>query len=199
MRFPMMPKHLTDAVSSCRKVAFAASLLWVCSWAMMAIHELGHVLCGLATGGQIEQVSLVPGQISRTSLSVNPRPGFVAWGGPFLGCLLPAGILTLLPESRITLKTCLRFFTGLCLVANGAYIGLGAVQGIGDCRMIKAAGYPVWTMWTFGLMTVPLGVFLWHSMGSLRQFFVDRSQPTAPAESTVHVSSLALIGWLVLV
>src|SRR5215472_11635577 len=70
-------------------VLIASTLLF--SWlAMQAVHELGHVLHAWASGGTVTKVLLVPLEISRTDVSPNPHPQFVAWGGPIWGALLPA-------------------------------------------------------------------------------------------------------------
>ncbi|QDU12805.1 hypothetical protein CA11_05850 [Gimesia maris] len=71
------------------QLLFCISCLVFCWLAMMGVHELGHVLGGLFTGGSISRVVLHPFSISRTDLSVNPLPALVVWAGPVLGVLLP--------------------------------------------------------------------------------------------------------------
>jgi len=45
------------------------------SWLLMqAVHELGHIVAGWLTGGQITQVVLPPLTISRTDVDPNPNP-----------------------------------------------------------------------------------------------------------------------------
>lgn len=45
------------------------------SWlGMQAVHEAGHVLGALVSGGSIKQVVLHPLTISRTDLAMNPAP-----------------------------------------------------------------------------------------------------------------------------
>lgn len=71
------------------QVLLIGTFLPLCWLGMMAVHELGHVLVVLATGGTITAVVLHPLTISRTDVSINPRPLLVVWAGPLLGVLLP--------------------------------------------------------------------------------------------------------------
>jgi hypothetical protein len=50
-------------------------------------------------------------------------------------------------------------------LANGVYIGVGSIQGVGDAGDMLRAGSPIWSLWLFGLVTVPLGLFLWNVLG----------------------------------
>ena len=60
------------------------------SWlAMQAVHELGHVLGAITTGGHVTKVVLHPCTISRTDVHPNPHPLFVVWAGPLVGSVLP--------------------------------------------------------------------------------------------------------------
>ena len=61
------------------QILFAASLVALCWFAMMAVHELGHVVGALVTGGSIERMVLYPLAISRTDVSPNPHPAIVVW------------------------------------------------------------------------------------------------------------------------
>ena len=59
------------------------------SWlAMQVVHEAGHVLHLLATGGSIEQLTLHPLELSHTLPSANPCPFVTAVGGPLWGGLI---------------------------------------------------------------------------------------------------------------
>jgi hypothetical protein len=58
-----------------------------------------------------------------------------------------------------------RFVTGFCLIANGVYIGVGSFEGVGDAGDLLRHGSRVWQLWAFGVVTVPLGLFLWHGQG----------------------------------
>jgi Peptidase M50B-like len=138
----------------------------VASWlGMQDVHELGHVLGAWLSGGRVARVVLHPLTISRTDLADNPSPLVVVWAGPVLGVLLPVAAWVLVALLRPASAYLLRFFTGFCLIANGAYLAGGSVEGIGDCGEMLRHGSPVWLLWLFGGLTVPAGLWLWHRQG----------------------------------
>jgi hypothetical protein len=51
---------------------------------------------------------------------------------------------------------------GFCLIANGAYIGIGAFHPIGDAEELVAHGMQRWPMGAFGLLAVGSGFWIWH-------------------------------------
>jgi Peptidase M50B-like len=136
------------------------------SWlGMQAVHEMGHVLGARLTGGEVARVVLYPLTISRTDLARNPNPLVVVWAGPVIGVLLPLALWAIAGVVRLPGAFLLRFFAGFCLVANGAYIGLGSFRGIGDCGEMLRHGSPRWVLWLFGAATLPIGLLLWHGQG----------------------------------
>lgn len=146
-------------------ILISSTLLGSWLW-MQAIHEFGHVLGAQLTGGKVERVVLHPLTISRTDLSENPHPLVVVWLGPLFGIAIPSalwGVATLLRwEGRFVL----RFFAAFCLLANGLYIGIGSIHGVGDCGEMLRYGSDRWQLWLFGSITAPLGLVLWHGQGS---------------------------------
>jgi hypothetical protein len=136
------------------------------SWlAMQAVHELGRVLGAFATSGNVSNVVLHPLAISRTDLSENPNPLFVAWSGPVFGVLAPIILWALAARLRFQHLFVLRFFAAFCLVANGLYISLGSFAEVGDCGEMLKHGSEKWQLWLFGLLTTPVGFWLWHGQG----------------------------------
>src|SRR4051812_11065403 len=71
-------------------IAVSAYPAWL---AMSALHEAGHVLHALASGGRVDRVHFPLAGFSRTDLAHNPHPLLVAWGGPAWGCLIPLALL----------------------------------------------------------------------------------------------------------
>src|SRR5262245_11944067 len=126
---------------------------------MQAVHEFGHVVGAWASGGRVERVVLHPLTISRTDLAVNPQPLVVVWAGPVVGVLLP------LAGWAATRSYLARFFAGFCLIANGAYIGGGSFDGVGDAGEMLRHGSPMWSLWVFGAAGVAVGLALWHRLG----------------------------------
>jgi hypothetical protein len=136
------------------------------SWlAMMVVHELGHVLGAWLTGGSVARVVLHPLTISRTELSDNPAPLVVTWSGPIFGALFPVLALGIVQVIRLPGLYLFRFFAGFCLIANGAYLGAGSFDRIGDAGDLLRFGADIRWLWVFGAATVPLGLLLWHGQG----------------------------------
>lgn len=133
------------------------------SWlGMQIVHELGHALGAVFSGGRVAKIVLSPLSISRTDLSENPHPLFVAWAGPVIGASLPLIIWGIAWVLRLPGTFVLRFFAGFCLLANGLYLAAGSFQSIGDAGDLLCHGAPVWTLWLFGLLTTPAGLGLWN-------------------------------------
>ncbi|MCG8584657.1 MAG: M50 family metallopeptidase [Pirellulales bacterium] len=171
----------------------ALFLLSILGWSwfgMMAIHELGHVLGAFLTGGTVERVVLHPLTISRTDVAPNPHPAVVVWLGPLLGCLLPLLLLTTVPRRLALVRNIAMFFAGFCLIANGSYISIGAFDRVGDCGEMLRTGTPLWVMLVFGGVTVPLGLYLWHRLGSIKQLVEN---PSVVSARTTYIAFLSLL------
>lgn len=146
--------------------ALAVVALIYASWlAMMAIHELGHVIHAYLSGGRVSLVYFHPLEFSRTDLSINPHPQFVAWGGAIWGSLLPLLAFGLIRRLCPRLSNPACFFAGFCLIVNGAYIGLGWIDKAGDAGTLLRTGASPWTMTAAGLLAIASGLYLWHRLG----------------------------------
>jgi hypothetical protein len=136
------------------------------SWLLMqAVHESGHVAGAWFTGGKVARVVLHPLTISRTDLAENPQRLIVVWAGPLVGVLLPLAAWGVAVGLRWSGVYLLRFFAGFCLIANGAYLGAGTFDGIGDAGELLRHGARPWQLWLFGAVAVPAGLALWHRLG----------------------------------
>jgi len=147
-------------------LALAAYPAWL---AMSLLHELGHCLHALLTGGHITHISLPLLDFSRTDVSPNPHPQFVAWGGPLWGSLLPLLILILTPRTATRLRLATQLFAGFCLIANGAYLALGPLMTAGDPHDLLRHGAPTWTLITSGALAFAAGLHLWHRTSLARR------------------------------
>ncbi len=166
------------------------------SWlGMQAVHEFGHVLAAWWTGGRVSRVVLNPLTISRTDLAANPDPLLVVWGGPLLGVLLPLALWGLAAVFRMPGTYVVRFFAGFCLIANGAYLAVGSMDRIGDCGVLLQNGAPMWSLWLFGAVTMPLGLWLWHRQGP--HFGLGRSRGRV-SRGVTYATLAAFLGLLVL-
>jgi hypothetical protein len=135
-------------------------------WLMMqAVHELGHVAAALTTGGTVTKIFLNPITISRTDTSGSSHPLLVVWAGPAFGVALPLALLAAFKAVKLKWDYLVQFFAGTCLIANGAYIGLGSFQRIGDAGDLIRQRSPIWSLWLFGMVAVPLGLWLWNGLG----------------------------------
>ncbi len=170
------------------QILFSVSLVALCWFGMMAVHELGHVAGAVVTGGTIQRVILYPLTISRTDVDPNPAPGIVVWLGPIVGSVLPLLFLAF-RWSNVALKKSLAFFAGFCLIANGAYIAIGSLDGVGDCGEMLRTGTPIWVMIAFGAVAISGGLLIWHRLGTVRQFL---SNPKVANRRLAYVTAGAL-------
>jgi hypothetical protein len=153
-------KRLTQSLLITATLAFS----WL---AMMAVHEAGHVLHAWASGGAVQRVVLHPLAISRTDVSPNPHPLFVAWGGAIWGCLIPLAIWGLAHWLARPHAYLARFFAGFCLIANGAYLAAGSLSPKGDdAGTILRHGGAQWQLIAFGLFAAAAGLYVWNRLGT---------------------------------
>ena len=82
-----------------------------------------------------------------------------------VGILLPLILWGLLAATRTPGAFIGRFFAGFCLIANGAYLGVGSFLGTGDCGEMLRQGSYIWVLRLFGAVAAPLGFWLWNGQG----------------------------------
>lgn len=158
------------------QLLFALAVLTFSWLAMQVVHECGHVLGAVLTGGRVERVVLHPLSLSRTEVAPNPRPGVVVWLGPLVGVLGPLAAAGLIPRRwRLARGTAL-FFAGFCLVANGVYLGAGTIAGLGDGEVMRSTGTPRWVSVVWGVTATSGGIWIWHRLGSLG-VWITRGEP----------------------
>jgi len=139
-----------------------AALLYI-SWLLkMLVHEAGHVLGALTSGGHVVRVVWGPFSLSRTDVSPNPNPRFETWSGPIFGAIVPALIAFTFRKKRPA--KLLTFFAGFCLIANGAYLAVGALSPAGDARDLLHLGTPRWLLVAIGAPLFATGLWLWHRL-----------------------------------
>ncbi len=133
---------------------------------MMIVHEFGHVLGAWTSGGAVARVNLPPFGFSSTEYKHIPHPLWTVWAGPLFGVALPviAWLVAMLCKARFTYL--LRFFAGFCLLANGAYLGVGSFGHIADAGNLLDLGAAAWQLWLFGGICMPLSFLFWHRLGT---------------------------------
>jgi hypothetical protein len=181
-----------------RRATLISATVVACWLGMQGVHELGHVLGAWLTGGTVERVVLHPLTISRTDLGSNPQPLIVVWAGPIIGILVPLMAWSCIWGGKWRAAFVLRFFAGFCMIANGLYIGLGALGSIGDCGEMLRHGSALWHLWLFGAVATPIGLWLWHGQG--KHFGIGKdAEPISPrlAYGVLAVAALlVLVGML---
>jgi hypothetical protein len=178
-----------NRLHQCVLIVATIAMAWL---AMQAVHELGHVLGAVLTGGRVVKVMLHPATISYTRIAENPNPLFTVWMGPIVGVSLPLLALGIVRLVRLPGWYLLQFFAGFCLVANGAYLGFGSFALIGDAGDLLRHGSPIALLWLFGLTTMPLGVWLWNGLGPHFGFGDCRGQ-VSPIAAYVTLGLLAVV------
>ena len=136
------------------------------SWlGMQIVHEFGHCVGAWTTGGQVVRVELRPWTISRTDVEPNPHPLLERWAGPAIGVQLPLALLLAAVLLNRPWQYLVQFFAGFCLIANGAYLGVGALHPVGDAADILRLWPSPWPLAIFGTVAAAAGLRLWHGLG----------------------------------
>lgn len=173
-----MSDHRIGFFTRLQQLMFAVAVVLTCWLGMMAVHELGHMIGAILTGGKITCVVLHPLSISRTDVFPNPNPVVVVWSGPVLGCLIPIMLLLVTKSAGLLQRSLSEFFAGTCLIANGAYLLFGSFDQVGDCKQMLQTGSPLWLLIAFGVITIPAGFALWHKAGSIESYWRYPSRVT---------------------
>lgn len=150
--------------SKLRFVIFVLMFLANCWLWMQGIHELGHVIAAILSSAKVTRVVWHFAAISRTDVMPNPYPLLVCWAGPLVGCVLP-----LIASGMWRRSVQLSFFSGFCLVANGAYVSVGSLERIGDAGVLLQQGSSIVTLWVAGGIAMIIGFGVWHRLGTLSQ------------------------------
>ena len=84
------------------------------------------------------------------------------------GCVIPLAVLRFLLWRKMHRAARFsQFFAGFCLIANGAYLGVGSFIRAGDAGDLFRYGTPQWLLIAFGVVTMSGGLYLWHRLGSV--------------------------------
>jgi len=165
------------------------------SWlAMQAVHECGHVLHAWMSGGTVTAVVLHPLAISRSDVSPDPHPQFVAWGGPLWGSLIPLGILALVRWTRWSRAWLAKFFAGFCLIANGGYLLGGSLFPVGDAERLIHSGAPRIALALFGIAAMAGGLYFWNGLGKHFGLGNEPAPIDKPAAWTISALTAIAIG-----
>ena len=174
-----------------RQIVFVASILWLSWLLMMLVHEGGHVVGALGTGSVVRRVVWHPAALSRTDVSPNPHPLVEVWAGPVIGCVIPLAAAVAVAATRLRVAYLVWVIAGFCLLANGAYIGVGAVDPVGDAGELLRHGAPRWTLAGFGMVAAGVGIWIWHRVSARLGF--GRAPALIPGRDVWSVFVVALV------
>ena len=167
-----------------------ASVLWISWLLMMLVHESGHVLGGIASGGTVRQMVWHPAILSRTDVSPNPHPRIEVWAGPALGSLIPLAVAGLVALLRVRVAYLVWAVAGFCLIANGVYLGVGSYDPVGDAKELILHRTPAWCLATFGVCASLLGLGIWNHISPRFGF---GSRPERISRSDVYRCAVVAI------
>jgi hypothetical protein len=174
------------------RLVHAAAALILCWDLMMAVHEGGHVAATLLLGGTVERIILHPLAISQTVRSGSRSPLADCWAGPLLGAALPVAAWLAARRWCRGASAELRLLAGFCLLANGAYLGLGWIGGIGDAGEILDDGGSRWQLILFGVAALGGGLLLIDGGQRTLGFGAHARVVTARRATALAAAALAL-------
>lgn len=172
-----------------QRIVIWTTLPILCWLLMQALHETGHVLGAMLTGGRVVRLDLHPLHISSTQVAPNPHPATVCWSGPLMGVTLPVVMWLIAGGLRFRFEYYFRFLAGFCLVANGAYLGSASITPVGDAQDLLRMGISLVWLNFFAAVTIPAGFCLWNGQG--RYFGIGTS-----AKNISTTEALALLSCL---
>ncbi len=170
---------------------FAICIVPLCWLAMMAVHELGHVLAAWTAGATVEKVVLHPLAFSRTDVGPNDSPRWIVWMGPAVGVVVPILLWLLVRVLWPAPAFLFRFFAGFCLLANGLYLGVGWIDRVGDAGDLIRLGTPPWLMMAIGFPLAASGLMMWHKLAA--DFGFGRAAKPVSARLAIGVAMVLVV------
>ncbi len=120
---------------------------------MTVVHELGHVVCGLACGGTLTSVDLLPWHLPYSLFQPDPHPLVTLWGGPIFGAAVPVLFAVAFRAKWLW------FIAHFCVLANGAYIATAWVTGdqyLDTPKLLEHGAHPA-SLAVYCLVTIGAG------------------------------------------
>lgn len=151
-----------------RRVVIVTIALIASWYAMMMVHELGHVIAAWVTGSRVETVRVPWFGFSQTVVSTSDWPRAIVVGGPAFGAVAPLGVwlatATVGRLYRSGWSILARFFAAFCLLANGVYMASAVLLPVGDAEELIRLGVRAWTLAVPGGIAAAGGLALWNGM-----------------------------------
>ena len=129
-------------------------VLLAASWVVMTMtHEMGHVVGGWCSGGQLQTVDLLPWHLPYSLFNPNPKPLVTLWCGPILGVVVPLGLAFVIRRDWSW------FVAGFCALANGVYLALAWFSDdrfLDTPQLLEHGANPLW-IGLYCLLTIGFG------------------------------------------
>lgn len=125
--------------------------------ATMFVHELGHVLGAIATGGLVVSVEIRPGRIGHTLVNPNPAPSVVLWSGFLFGWFAPMATRPAWGVQRGLIGPALRAAAWFSWLAFGSYLALAGRERLTDTGQLFANGWPLTLLMVVGAAVAVVG------------------------------------------
>lgn len=173
-----------------------AGLTWLSS---MLIHEMGHVLAAIGTGGKLAVVDVRPWRFSTTLVSPNPFPSVVVWSGLLMGWLVP---LVSLPfwkmksscQSQVlAIGPLLKTWSAFCWLSMGSYLALALGESFSDSGMLLREGWSPVVLCVTGIVVAVIGYRVGQSGISELSVVLGNKTPTVLAIVIAWI--LVLVWW----
>lgn len=120
---------------------------------MTFVHESGHVVCGLACGGTLTSVDLLPWHLPYSLFEPDPHPLVTLWGGPIFGAVVPVLFAVVFRAKWLW------FIAHFCVLANGAYIATAWFTGdqyLDTPKLLEHGAHPA-SIAAYCLVTIGVG------------------------------------------
>ena len=130
-------------------------LFW---YPLSLIHEFGHILSVVINGGTFIRIDWRYYIFSETIREQSSYPVIDIWTGPIFGSLVP--LIFYLSLWKYKFSFILGWFSSICLIGNGIYIGLGGEFDGGDGSQLIGLGVDIKWLCFYGFVSFVSGIFI---------------------------------------
>ncbi len=164
-----------------------------------ALHELGHVVGALATGGHPHSLVLHPFSTSSVEVSPDPRPLVTYGAGVLAPPVVGLALFRALRHVQAPVLLPVLLIPSIAWASSGLYLVVGAALQVGDAAVLMQTGIPRAALFAAGAACLPVSGLLARRL--LRLIGIDRS--STPGRRAVILGGgigtylLAIIAWQV--
>jgi hypothetical protein len=145
-----------------RQAIFVFGSLCFSIVASTILHESGHALATLLTGGKISSLVINPLGWSYVvyESSILPQPLFTAWGGILFSTIASIILLWIALQFQNPYWVFIGFVGIFILLSNGMNFMMGLIYSTGDPALLYEYGVPIWIILLVGCLSAFGGVLL---------------------------------------